>query len=194
MRIAIATDAFEAIGFSVPDAEFSTGAELTRSNTIRDLGPDPLSDGFDARDAVSRIEAHAGIAIADALLDQRAIAGIGNIYKSEILFASRVNPFVVVRDLPPQTLETIVATAVKFMRANVTDSSGAGIVTYAGLRRTTRRADPSARLWVYGRAGKPCRRCGTPISRAKQGPHARSTYWCPRCQFPTPNSTTSKDP
>jgi len=76
----------------------------------------------------------------------------------------------------------IVDVAVRFMRANVGERASGGMVTYAGMRRTTGRADPSARLWVYGRGGQPCRRCGTPISRKKQGPYARSTYWCERCQ------------
>ena len=79
-------------------------------------------------------------------------------------------------------LERIVAKATTLMRAN---AGGAGATrTYAGLRRTTGRLDPGARFWVYGRAGKPCRRCGTAIQRAKQGPYARSTYWCPMCQPP----------
>jgi len=93
-----------------------------------------------------------------------------------------VNPFTTVRDLPPADVDRLVAMAVKFMRANVAEGAPAAIETYRGLRRTTGRYDPAARLWVYGRAGKPCRRCSSPISRRRQGPHARSTYWCPRCQ------------
>jgi endonuclease-8 len=120
--------------------------------------------------------------IADALLDQSAIAGIGNVYKSEVLFAGRVNPFTRVADLPVERLRALIEIAVKFMRANVNESARGGIVTYTGLRRTTGRMDPGASSWVYGREGQPCRRCGTRISRRKQGPHARSTYWCERCQ------------
>src|SRR4030095_5677078 len=105
---------------------------------------------------------------------------------SEVLFAGRVNPFARVDALAEGVVERLVAIAVKFMRANVADSSPVAIETYRGLRRTTGRHDPGARLWVYARAGKPCRRCGTPISVRKQGPHARSTYWCPRCQTRTP--------
>jgi endonuclease-8 len=186
MRIHVATDAFEAVAFTVPVAEFSTRAELERE--LAGLGPDPLDEDFDAQATAERLRALGDVAIADALLDQRAIAGIGNVYKSEVLFAARVNRFAAVASLDAATLERIVAIAMKFMRANVTDGSTAAIVTYAGLRRTTGRADPSERLWVYGRGGQPCRRCGTPISRAKQGPDARSTYWCRRCQRPTSNS------
>jgi endonuclease-8 len=81
-----------------------------------------------------------------------------------------------------EEIERLVDIAQKFLRANVAEAAPGGIATYAGLRRTTGRRDPGARFWVYGRGGKPCRRCGTPVSRAKQGPNVRSTYWCERCQ------------
>jgi endonuclease-8 len=190
MRIHLATDTFEAVAFTVPVAEVSTPAELERD--LAEVGPDPLDLDFDAAAAVGRLRARGDVEIAEALLDQRAIAGIGNVYKSEVLFAARVNPFALVASLDASTLEGIVTATLKFMRANVTDGSTAAIVTYTGFRRTTGRADPSQRLWVYGRAGKPCRRCGAPISFAKQGLHARSTYWCARCQFPTSNSQLPK--
>jgi endonuclease VIII len=183
MRIHVSTDAFEAVAFTVPVAEFRSHAEIERE--MAEVGPDPLDEDFDAAAAVTRLRSRGDVAIADALLDQRAIAGIGNVYKSEVLFASRVNPFAAAASLDDAALTRLVATAVKFMRANVTDGATAAIVTYTGFRRTTGRADPSERLWVYGRSGKPCRRCGTPISRAKQGPNARSTYWCEKCQGPT---------
>jgi endonuclease-8 len=182
MRIVIETAEMHAIAFNVPVAEFAAGAELTRTPALRDLGPDPLSDAFVAEDAVTGIMSRGDMEIADALLDQSAIAGIGNVYKSEVLFAGRVNPFARVRDLARDDVERLVAVAVKFMRTNVAETSGGGIETYRGLRRTTGRSGPGARFWVYGRAGKPCRRCGTSIARRKQGPHARSTYWCERCQ------------
>ena len=180
MRIVIATDAYEAVAFTVPIAEFVASTDLERE--MAGVGPDPLDERFDAADAVARLRARGDMDVADALLDQSAIAGIGNVYKSEILFAGGVHPFARVDELSAATLDRLVAIAVKFMRANVVDGTSAAIVTYTGFRRTTGRADPSARLWVYGRGGKPCRRCGTPIASAKQGPHARSTYWCENCQ------------
>ena len=190
MRIAIETDAFHAIGFSIPVAELSSSRALERSEPLRQLGPDIVSDDFDADEAVARLRSRPDVAIADALLDQTALAGIGNVYKSEVLFASKISPFTAVGDVTDEQLRSIVAVAIRFLRANVPGRSVRhnqaqdtdAIVTYTGLRRTTGRADPSARLWVYGRAGKPCRRCGTPVSRRRQGPHARSTYWCERCQ------------
>ena len=182
MRIVLGTAAFDAVAFNVPVAELGSADQIEREEVLRDLGPDPLSDAFDAEDAIARLRSRGDMEIADALLDQSAIAGIGNVYKSEVLFAGRVNPFTRVADLPVERLRALIEIAVKFMRANVNESARGGIVTYTGLRRTTGRMDPGASSWVYGREGQPCRRCGTRISRRKQGPHARSTYWCERCQ------------
>jgi endonuclease-8 len=182
MRIVVQTEDFHAVAFDVPVAEFATPALLERTPQIRQLGPDPLADDFDAALAAERIRARADVEIADALLDQTAIAGIGNVYKSEVLFAGRVNPFVKVGELAREDVDRLVAAAVRFMRANVAEHAPAAIETFRGLRRTTGSFDPGARLWVYGRGGKPCRRCGGAISRRRQGPYARSTYWCPRCQ------------
>jgi endonuclease-8 len=182
MRIVIETSAMHAVAFTVPVAEFVTAQELEHHEVVGSLGPDPLSDSFNADDAIMRMQAHGDTEIADVLLDQRVIAGIGNVFKSEVLFGARVNPFAPVSQLTREQLAEIVAVAIRFMRANVGASATGGIVTYAGMRRTTGRADPSARLWVYGRGAQACRRCGTPISRRRQGPFARSTYWCEKCQ------------
>ena len=175
LRILIATPSYVAVAFAVPVAEFVPAGSLDREGPVAELGPDLLSDGFDAADACARLAARPDMEIADALLDQRALAGIGNVFKSEVLFAARVSPFTPVRALSAGQLQRIVAVATRQMRANVGDGATAG-------RRTTNRLDPSARLWVYGRRNLPCRRCGAPIHRAKQGPDARSTYWCERCQ------------
>jgi endonuclease-8 len=129
---------------------------------LQHLGPDLLADDFDAAGAVSRIASRADLAIGDALLDQGAIAGIGNIYKSESLFAARINPFTPVSALDQAQIARIVEKAGRLMRASVDDT------------RLSK--------WVYDRAGEPCRRCGTRILSKKQGANARTTYWCPRCQ------------
>ena len=181
MRIVIGTTEFEAVAFTVPVAEFSTGHRIESTPALRDLGPDLVADDFDPAEAVRRIALLPDVEIADALLDQHAVAGLGNIFKSETLFAARIDPFARVGALPRAEIEKAVTTARRLMRANLSDSHE-GLATYSTGRRTTRRADPSARLWVYGRAGRPCRRCGTPISRKKQGTDLRSTYWCERCQ------------
>jgi endonuclease-8 len=180
MRIVIETAAMHAVAFTVPVAEFVMSHELASHDLIAGLGPDPLTNTFRAEDAIERIQAHSDVEIADVLLDQTVISGIGNAYKSEILFGARVNPFALVSQLTREQLAEIVNVATRFMRANVSD--GVSGFSRTGGRRTTGRADPAARLWVYGRDGQACRRCGTPISRLKQGPYARSTYWCARCQ------------
>jgi endonuclease-8 len=182
MRIVIETAAMHAVAFSVPVAELVAGHELLHNDVVRNLGPDPLADAFRPEEAIERMQALSQVEIADVLLDQSVIAGIGNVFKSEVLFGAKVNPFTPVGQLTHGQLAEIVAVAQRFMRANVGANATGGIVTYAGMRRTTGRADPSARLWVYGRGGQPCRRCGTGISRQKQGPYARSTYWCSTCQ------------
>ena len=194
MRIVIETADIHAVAFTVPIAELTTADDLEDARPVRDLGPDPLSRDFDATEAARRILARSGMEIADALLDQTAIAGIGNVYKSEILFARRVNPFTKIGNLAAHDVETLVAVAVTLMRANVVEGTPGAIETYRGLRRTTGRHDPGARLWVYGRAGRPCRRCGTPISVRRQGPHARSTYWCAACQPVKSVSPPVRDP
>ena len=181
MRIVIETGVIDAVAFDVPVAEFATNAQLARTPALRDLGPDLLAPDFGVDEAVRRIEQRGEMSIADALLDQRAIAGIGNIYKNEALFVARVHPFDPVESLARATIEKVVTTAETLMKANVRDGIRGGMTA----RTTTRRADPSSRFWVYERAGKPCRRCGSVIQRSKHGPDARSTYWCETCQRPT---------
>ena len=181
MRIVVATSDYEAVGFNIPVAEFLASRELTRHDELRKLGPDVLSGTFDAAEAIRRIRERPSMPIADALLNQRVIAGLGNVYKSEILFMCGVNPFVEVRDIDGGKLQEIVTTARRMLATNVLDGV-APMTTYSGYRRTTGRADPKERLWVYSRARLPCRRCGTAIRVRKQGLDARLTYWCPGCQ------------
>ena len=181
MRIVVGTSDFEAVGFDIPVAEMIRGKDLHRHEELRKLGPDLLGETFDAEEAARRIRARGDTEIADVLLNQRVLAGIGNVYKSEVLFACGVSPFAHVASLDDDRVACLVDTARRFLRANVTDHLAA-MTTYTGFRRTTRRADPTERLWVYGRAGDPCRKCGTPIRIRAQGRDARLTYWCERCQ------------
>jgi endonuclease-8 len=182
MRIVVATADFEAVGFNIPVAEFLRERDMTRNRELRRLGPDLLSNGFDEAEAVARIKARPATEIADVLLDQSVLAGIGNVYKSETLFACGISPFRLAGSLDEDAIRNLVQTARRFLTVNV--STGlAAMTTYAGFRRTTRRDDPRERLWVYGRARLPCRRCGATIRVCKQGPDARLTYWCPSCQI-----------
>lgn len=181
MRVLVATADFEAVGFNIPVAEFIAGRDVARHRELRQLGPDVLAPDFDAAEALRRLRGRPDTPVADALLNQRILAGLGNVYKSEILFMCRVSPFAEVRTLDATVLDAVIDTARRVLLANVTDRL-APMTTYAGLRRTTGRQDPTARLWVYGRARLPCRRCGTPVRVRPQGRDARLTYWCPRCQ------------
>ena len=181
MRIVVATNQFEAVGFNVPVAEFVTADRIDRHNALTALGPDLLGDAFDPDEALRRLRQRRELAIGDALLNQRLLSGVGNVYKSEILFATRTNPFAAIASISDETLKEIVATARRLLTLNV-KAGVQPMTTYAGYRRTTQSSDPGQRLWVYGRGGKPCRRCGAAISVRAQGADARLTYWCPSCQ------------
>ena len=184
MRIVIETADWLAVAFRVHAAEFVHARDLARHRSIATLGPDLLNDAFDADEAFRRIRAHPTLPIADALLDQRLLAGIGNVYKSEVLFLAAVHPDQPVAGVTDDRLNEIIAIARKVLLENVVERPGPSMVTYRGFRRTTRRMRPEDRLWVYSRGGKPCRKCGTPIQSRKSGDDARVTYWCPRCQLP----------
>lgn len=182
MRIVLGTPDFVAVAFDVPVARFHTVRTLERFAGVAELGPDVLGQSFAADKAAARLLQYGGEEVGNVLLDQRVMAGIGNVFKSEICFACGVHPFRKIASLHAQEIECLVGTARRFLAANVADGAGDGIVTYTGGRRTTGSSNPAARLWVYRRAGSECRRCGTKILMRRQGPGARSTYWCPDCQ------------
>ncbi|HVL91587.1 MAG TPA: DNA-formamidopyrimidine glycosylase family protein [Actinomycetota bacterium] len=139
-----------------------------RRMTPRHLGPDLLDPAPDIDEAVRRARLlDPSTPVGVALLDQRVAAGIGNVYKSEVLFARRVDPFARIGDLTDGTLGALLRTAAAMLAANV----GPG-------RRTT----VPGGLAVYRRAGRACLRCRTLIRSQRLGEHARSTYWCPACQ------------
>jgi len=158
MRIVIETDAWVAVGFTIPVAAFHDAHSLARQDDLRQIGPDLLGDSFDEDEALRRIRERADFEIADVLLNQRVVAGIGNEYKSEVLFLGRVNPFAHVSSLSDEKLRELLRFARKYMLASVRPKN------------------------VYGRGGQRCRKCRTAIAFAKLGRDARSTYWCPRCQ------------
>ncbi|MEX2271970.1 MAG: DNA-formamidopyrimidine glycosylase family protein [Vicinamibacterales bacterium] len=180
-RIVIETADFVAVGFNVTIAEFLDEKQTLRQEDLRAMGPDLIGGTFDEDAALRRLQQRGTQAIAEALLNQRVVAGIGNVYKSETLFLEAVHPETPVTHIDEQKLRALLRTARTLLQANVADASSE-IITYRGLRRTTGRTDPDERLWVYGRGGKPCRRCGAAISYKKTGPDARGTYWCGACQ------------
>jgi endonuclease-8 len=161
MRIVLATDDYEAVAFLVPEAEVVKN--VARHDRLRALGPDILGDDFDLAEARRRLRAKPEEEIGNVLLNQRVIAGIGNIYKSESLFLAGVLPFHRVDELTDAQLDAIVESARTLMRASVA-------------------ATTDVRRWVYERPGRLCRRCRTLIEFQKQGLDARGTYWCPSCQ------------
>jgi endonuclease VIII len=162
-----------AVCFQAPVVELLSPAGTAAHPSLGRLGPDLLSADFSAEEALRRIRDRNDQEVGAALMDQTVVAGIGNVYKSEILFLSGVNPFVKVRDLDDTTLAGILDIGKRQMRRNLRP----------GARRL--RSDLSdERMWVYGRAGQRCARCGSTILRRKQGEQARTTYWCPACQQP----------
>ena len=182
MRIVVKTEKIWAVAFHVPIAEFHTAHSLQRREGFRSLGQSVLATEFDPRQSVESLRAHGELEVGVALLTQSIMAGLGNVYKSEVCFACRVNPFRRVAALSIGELGCVVETSRKFMLANVTDPSGDRMVTYSAMRTTTGRAHEEERLWVYGRRNQPCRRCGEWIQSHKQGEDARVTFWCPKCQ------------
>lgn len=161
-----------AVAFNTPVVELLTDADLRRSVPLTTLGPDLLARDFDADAALRRLRDRNDEQLGNALLDQRAVAGIGNVIKSEVAFLEGLDPWAPVSRLTDDELRAALATARRILRAN----------TRGGARVTTGNRVRGQELWVYGRAGRPCRRCGTAIRLDRQGELARLTYWCPRCQ------------
>jgi endonuclease-8 len=187
MRIRLDTAEWVAVAFNVYVAEFIREHEMARHKPVASLGPDLLGD-FDASRALTLVRARPAQRVHEVLLDQRVMAGIGNVYKSELLFLTGLHPDTLVQEVSDAHWLELMDLAVRLLRANVHESSGPGIQTYRGLRRTTGRMNPEDRLWVYSRGGQPCRKCGTRIASRKDGDDARVTYWCPTCQPVTERS------
>ncbi len=189
MRIVIENSEYQAVGFRVPVARMHTEQSLARDLHVARPENDVLSEEFDREAALARLLGCRHEALADALLDQSVLAGVGNVFKSEICFVQGLHPYRTVGTLTCEEAAATIACAQKLLKANVLEDSGDQIVTFrAQQRRTTHSSDPSESLWVYGRAGEPCRRCGEPIRRRIQGEDARVTFWCPQCQ-PMPDGS-----
>jgi endonuclease-8 len=188
MRIVIETSTCQAVGFRVPVAQMHSMRSLARDRRIPPADSDVLSSRFDADAVIQRIRACANEEIGDVLLHQEVLAGVGNVFKSEICFVTGINPFCRVSALTAEQLDAVVHSAQKLLAANVLEDSGDPIVTYRGQRRRTTHGYPGASLWVYGRNGDRCRRCGDPVRRRVQGPEVRRTFWCQHCQ-PMPDGS-----
>ena len=186
-RLVLEVPGAVAVCFDAPVVElFETRAETLPPGAGQARSGSPGGGFRDGRwgrwpaEALRRLRdpARAGRSIAEALLDQRTLAGIGNVYKSEVLFIERVDPWARIGELPDETVARLVGTARRLLLANADRRRGVARVTTGGDR-----AAAGQPLWVYGRAGRPCRRCGTLIERRRQGSDLpRLTYWCRRCQ------------
>ncbi len=154
--------------------------ELIDTPSVRDaivrsrLGPDLIADDPKASDIVRRARdiMRPDDLIGDVLLDQRVASGIGNVYKSEVLFIERLSPYLTLQEVSDDALMRCFEVAADRLKKNL-----------GGGKRVTRfENDKAGRLWVYGRRGKPCIECDTPIRSRRMGRHHRGTYWCPNCQ------------
>jgi endonuclease-8 len=176
-----------AVCFDAPVVELFEQRAVRLHPSLGRLGPDLLDPDFDAREAVRRLRdpGRAKVSIAEALLDQRALAGIGNVYRSEVLWIERVSPFAKVADLDEETMGRLVATARRLLVANIGPRTAR-----TRAERITTDGDPRAAgepLWVYRRTGRPCRRCRMPIRSARHGTDLpRAVYWCLTCQGGSP--------
>ena len=189
MRIVIETGSYHAVGFRVPVAEMHTLQSLARDRRIPPSSSDVLHAAFDPDAVKQRLMACAREEIGDVLLHQHVLAGVGNVFKSEVCFVTGINPFCRVADLSAGQVDALIGASRRLVAANVLVDSGDTIVTYRGQhRRTTHASDPTASLWVYGRHRDPCRRCGEPVRKRIQGPDARVTFWCQQCQ-PMPDGS-----
>jgi len=168
-RVVLDTGEKVGVGFQLGVVELVPRDREDR--VVGHLGPDLLGPDWDEHEAVRRLTADPQRSLGEALLDQRCLAGLGTIYRSETLFLAGVSPFMLVSAAP---LPKVVNLAHRLLVAN---KDRPMITTTGNARR-------GQQLWVYGRAGEPCRRCRTTIERAMQGPppYDRVTHWCPSCQ------------
>jgi endonuclease-8 len=171
-----------AVCFDAPTVELLETRALRLHPVLSELGPDLLDADCALDDAVRRLLA-SRLTIAEALLDQRIVAGIGNVYRNEVLFMAGQDPFAAAAKLSQERATELLATAQLLLRANVRggdrvtmpDASGAPPdASIAGSRQPGR--------WVYRRAGRPCRKCGSLICSRSIGALPRRLYWCPGCQ------------
>ncbi|HEY7145310.1 MAG TPA: DNA-formamidopyrimidine glycosylase family protein [Streptosporangiaceae bacterium] len=175
VRLVLGNDHWDAIGHQLGIVEILRSQNEER--VVGHLGPDLLGPGWDAAEAVRRLLAQPGRPVSEALLDQRNLAGIGNIYRAEVLYLRGISPWLPVGEITDLT--GLVELARRLLDAN---KQRPGPIVTTGM---TGRGQET---WVYGRPGRPCRRCGTPVRRERGAggggltEDERVTYWCPHCQ------------
>jgi len=174
----------EVVQFDGPVLELMTDSRTRFDQRLTGLGPDIIGDDFSERAYLRRLRGDDPTrGIGEALLDQRNLAGIGNVWKSEACFLAGVDPWRHSGDVSDDEALEIVHEARPLML--ISAERGGHIVSYRPQRNASRRrriAPDEESTWVYGRAGRPCRRCATPIRVHGQGDDNRATFWCPACQ------------
>ncbi|MFG2474400.1 Fpg/Nei family DNA glycosylase [Streptomyces fagopyri] len=185
IRAVLGTVDRTAVGYRLPVLELLRTTDEDRA--VGHLGPDLLGPDWNPGQALANLLEDPARSLGEALLDQRNLAGIGNVYKSELCFLLGVTPWLPVGELPADRTPLLPVLAKRLLEAN----------RERPVRSTTGRHDQN--LFVYGRAPRPCLRCGAPIRRADQGDGSRErpTYWCPACQSgptPAPGSTRTPGP
>ncbi|MDQ3732904.1 MAG: DNA glycosylase [Actinomycetota bacterium] len=172
VRVVLSTAAVECVGFLLQELAYVPSSQ--EDSLVGHLGPDLLGPDWDADIALGRLGKQPDAEIGVALLDQRNLAGIGTLYRTEGLFLAGIRPQQHVGDIESDALARLVDRIRRLMLHNRERPQQS---TTGSLRR-------GETLWIFERQGKPCRRCGTPIARGHQGPsgYERVTYWCPTCQ------------
>ncbi|QEV98986.1 Fpg/Nei family DNA glycosylase [Microbacterium caowuchunii] len=170
-RAVLGVPGADAVGFDL--AMLDVVPTTDEHDLVGHLGPDPLAEDWDPAEAARRLAAD-DRAVHVAVLDQRNVAGFGNVYANELLFVRGIDPTTPAREVDTTAL---IETGARMMRANRDRPAR----TFTGEDR------PGRRMWVYGRAGRPCRRCGTLVRETSLGAQPtseRNVFWCPRCQRP----------
>jgi endonuclease-8 len=177
-RLVLEVDGAVVVNFSAPVIELIEERSLGYHGPVANLGPDLLDDAFDPDEAIRRLRHSTRelLTIGDAIMDQRAVCGVGNIWKHESLFHARMNPWRRVSELGDEDLRLLLVKAQALLRASIGKENELGL-----KRRPT--------MYVYMRGGQPCRRCRTTLRSAPQGVDIRHTAWCPSCQPVVPGQT-----
>ncbi len=168
--LTLRTDRFCVVCFSPKLIELITTQRLRRNEYLNRLGPDLLGPRPNDRELLTRFRSQNPVPIGQVVMNQTVVCGIGNVYKSEVLFLERIHPLTPVAVLSDQQILAIVKRSIDLMRRNL-----------EGYPRRTR-FSPGGNAWVYGRMGSECFKCGVAIEMLRQGDLARSTYFCPQCQ------------
>ncbi len=171
--LVIETSDVVVVFFSPKQLELLSPDGFRRHRQLLALGPDLLATDVDMENVIARFRRHHAAPLGVAVMNQAICSGIGNVYKSELLFLHNLDPFARVAAIDDSSLRDLLDLARELMHFNL-----------QGPKRTTRTEGDGGRLWVYGRRGDPCYLCGSAIHLTRQGDAGRTTYWCPECQPP----------